>query len=41
MVEVDECATDDVELGVPDFGKYWIPVEGQFEDCPTGLAGTN
>jgi hypothetical protein len=32
---------DEVETGLPDFGRYLIPVDEQLEVCPTGSVGTN
>ena len=28
------------EAGLPDLGRYLMPVEGQDADCPTGAMGT-
>ncbi len=28
-----------VVAGLPDFGRYLMPVEAQLEDCPTGEVG--
>jgi hypothetical protein len=39
VVWVDEGA--EVETGLPDLGRYLIPVEEQLEVCPTGEVGTN
>ena len=30
-----------VDTGVPDLGRYLIPVAGQLEDDPEGVTGTN
>lgn len=42
VVSVDEGAEDEEdETGLPDLGKYLIPVDEQLEVCPTGEVGTN
>jgi len=42
VVRVDEGAEDEGdETGLPDLGRYLIPVEEQLEVCPTGEVGTN
>lgn len=35
---VDEV--DEIETGLPDLGRYLIPVDEQLEVCPTGEVGT-
>jgi hypothetical protein len=40
LVEVEEAPLLVVGAGLPDFGRYLIPVEGQFEVDPTGDMGT-
>jgi hypothetical protein len=32
--------TVEVETGLPDFGRYLIPVDEQLDDCPTAAALT-
>jgi hypothetical protein len=29
-----------VDTGLPDFGRYLMPVDAQDDDCPTGATGT-
>jgi hypothetical protein len=40
-VVVEVPPPGEVVTGVPDLGRYLIPVEGQDPDCPTGVMGTN
>jgi hypothetical protein len=42
VVWVDEGAEDEAdETGLPDLGRYLIPVDEQLVVCPTGEIGTN
>jgi len=37
VVDVAELVVD---TGLPDFGRYLMPVDEQEDDCPTGATGT-
>jgi hypothetical protein len=45
VVWVDEGAVDEGdegdETGLPDLGRYLMPMDEQLEVCPTGEVGTN
>lgn len=42
VVWVDDGAEEEGdETGLPDLGRYLIPVDEQLEACPTGEVGTN
>jgi hypothetical protein len=40
-VGVEPGGVEEVGVELPDLGRYLIPVEGQSDDAPTGVAGTN
>jgi hypothetical protein len=40
LVVVVVIVVDEVETGLPDLGRYLIPVDEQLEVCPTGEVGT-